>query len=67
MSAEKQIKRSVAATKQKKPSSSREVNSRVQQKKVEQKTGEENLNILPALANHARSGLQNLKRFGWDL
>ena len=67
MSAEKKIKRSVAATKQKKPSSSREVNSRVQQKKVEQKTGEENLNILPALANHARSGLQNLKRFGWDL
>ena len=67
MSAEKKIKRSVAATKQKKPTSSREVNSRVQQKKVEQKTGEENLNILPALANHARSGLQNLKRFGWDL
>ncbi|MEL7590963.1 MAG: DNA translocase FtsK [Anaerolineaceae bacterium] len=67
MSAEKKSPRSATATNQKKPSSNKGVNPRNKQHKAAQKAGEQENNLLPALVDSARSGLQNLKRFGWDL
>lgn len=67
MSAEKKTPRSTSRTKQKKTGTNRGVSSRIAQKEVEQKSGEQANNFIPALADRARSGLQNLKRFGWDL
>jgi len=67
MSTGKKTQRSAATDKQRKTGVSKGANSQVKRKRVEQRTEEEELNLLPAFVDHTRSVINNLKRFGWDL
>jgi len=67
MSTGKKTQRSAATDKQRKTGVSKGANSQVKRKRVEQRTEEEELNLLPAFVVHTRSVINNLKRFGWDL